>query len=154
MAWTNPPDVIVELRAMLVACASAVAAGLVQANVHYPFAIAESDDATSPDSMPRALVEESTHTRTRYAESGVAAIPGGTLGIRIDAELDIGQLEELGRDLASELASQSTGLPVQSVTVGNAVQESAARRAADATSGDTKAAYRSISLTIEWGLTA
>jgi len=153
MTWANPPDVIVELRAMLIACAGAVSAGLVSGNVHFPYAVAESDDATSADAMPRAVLSETSHSRTRYAEMGTAALPNGQLIVTIDAEgSDVGQTEQLGRTIAAELAAQSTGLPITGTSVGLCSEESAGRRAADATTGDAKAAYRTITITVDWGL--
>ena len=39
MVWTTPvPDALVNIRTMLVACASAVTAGLAEARFHYPTA--------------------------------------------------------------------------------------------------------------------
>lgn len=152
--WSNPPAAVDALRTMLVACASAISAGLVTAAVHYPDAAAGSDDASTRDTLPRAILAETAHTRRRYAEAGVAGLPGGSLSISLQVDTDPGTLETLARSLADELIAQSTGLPLVSVDVGLCSDPTPGQRAAVDGDATTLAKFRTITLAVEWGLSA
>lgn len=150
MAWTTPiPPAVSAFRDMLVACSSAVSFGLVQARFHYPKASMHGAGAAT---RPHAEIDETNSVRERYAEAGVLGNPSGTLFCTIHAESSISTLEELARNLCSELVSQSTGLPIRSCNAGRASDPTPGQRAADATTADNVAEFRSITITVEWGL--
>lgn len=150
MAWTTPvPPAVSAFRDMLVACPSAVTFGLVQARFHYPKA---SMSGASGATRPHAEIDELNSVRDRYAEQGVIGNPSGTLICTIHSESTISTMEELSRNLCSELLAQSTGLPIRSANAGRASDPTPGARAADATTATNTAAFTSITLTVEWGL--
>jgi len=150
MAYTTPvPPAIGAFRDMVVACASAVSFGLVQARFHYPLIDMNTSGSAT---MPCCLLDESGSQRERYAEAGVLGNPSGTLTATIHSDSSISTLEELARSLCSELLGQSTGLPLRSATAGRSSNQTPGQRAADDTTADAKAGFRSIMITVEWGL--
>lgn len=143
MSLTNPPDAITALHDMLVASSAASAAGISTSTIWYP-ALAIDPDAGTTDGLPAALLAEETHRQVRYA-AGAGGLPGGTLICTIfKSGYTAGQMEDLGRDIAADLMSQQTGLPITSVNVGLCSDPIGAQRA--------ELDYRTITLTIEWGL--
>ena len=153
MSLTNPPPAVTALRDMIIACASAIAAGIVTARVWYPAAVAESDDATASAAMPRVILGEESYTRNRYAE-GARGLPQGTLTAVIQNDTDVGTLETLARALCDDLEflSHSQGLANVRCNVGLAAEPDAGQRAADET--DTSAQFASISIAVEYGLSS
>lgn len=151
MSWTTPvPDALVEARAMLVACAAAVTAGLAEARFHYPMAIMS---GASADTRILCVLDQISISRDRYAEGGVLGNPSGTITATIYSDSDtVPTLESLAEDLCSQLLSQSTGLPIRSAVPSRASDPTPGQRAADATTADNTAQFRAVSLTIEWGL--
>lgn len=150
--WTTPvPAAIAALRDMVVGCASAVSFGLAQGRFHYPKVTMHGSNAAT---RPHAELDEVDHVRTRYSEQGVAGNPSGTLICTIHADSTVPAMEELARNICNELLAQSTGLPLRGANAGRASDPTPAARAADQTTGDTAAEFISITITIEWGLTA
>jgi hypothetical protein len=155
MSLTNPPPAVTALRDMLLACTSVTGAGIATGNIWYPSAVAESDDATAVDALPRAIIGEESFTRSRYAE-GARGIPSGTLGVVLQVDTDVGTIETLARSIVDdlELLSHSQGLANVRCTVGLAAEPDKAQIAADDTSGDTSAKFATITMTVDYGLTA
>lgn len=155
MSLTNPPPAVTALRDMLLACSSVTGAGVTTDTIWYPSAVAESDDATAASALPRIIIGEETFTRSRYAE-GARGIPGGTLGIVVHADTDVGTIETLARSIADdlELLSHSQGLANVRCTVGLAAEPDNAQRAADDTTGDTSSKFSAITIAADYGLTA
>jgi hypothetical protein len=153
MSLTNPPPAVTALRDMLLACSSVTGATIATANIYYPSAVAESDDATTPAAMPRMVLGEESNTRTRYAE-GARGLPQGALTAVLQNDADVGTLETLARSICDdlELLSHSQGLANVRATVGLASEPDAGQRAADET--DTSAKFASITIAIEYGLNA
>ncbi len=150
MAWTTPiPAAVSAFRDMIVACASSVSFGLVQANIHYPKAVVT---GTGAESRPFAVLTEVSHNRSRYAEAGVLGNPSGTLTATIHAESTVSTLEELARNICSELTQQSTGLPLRSAVCTLSSDPTPGQRAADLTTADNTAEIREVTITVEWGL--
>lgn len=150
MPYTTPvPPAIGAFRDMMVACASAVSFGLVQARFHYPKV---SMHGAGAGTRPLCILDEMDSTRERYAEPGVLGNPRGVLTATIHAESTISTLEDLARSLCSELLAQSTGLPLRSANAGRASDPTPGQRAADATTADNLSDIREITITVEWGL--
>ena len=151
MVWTAPvPDAVVALRTMLVACASAVSAGLAEARFHYPTATM---NGSSADTRMLAVLDQVSFSRNKYAEGGVLGNPTGTITCTIFSDSDtISTMESLAEDLCSELLSQSTGLSITSAVPSRASDPTPGQRAAEATTADNTAQFRSVTLTIDWGL--
>ncbi len=151
MTWTSPvPDAITAARDMIVACASAATASLTSGTFHYPTITMS---GTYADSRPCVIMDQITITRDRYAEPGVLGNPSGTIvaTIYLDSST-ISTMESLAEDICSELLAQSTGLPLRSAVPGRCSDPTSGQRAADATTADNTSYFRSISVTIEWGL--
>ena len=73
MTWSNPPDAVAALQAMLLACPSI---GLASGAIHYPSAaIGVDGGGGSVDALPLCVIAETNHARTPYAEIGVTGIP-------------------------------------------------------------------------------
>ncbi len=153
MTLTNAPASVTALSAMLAACSSATTAGMTAANHWYPFAVAESDDTTTPTPLPRMILGSDAHTRQRYAE-GAYGLPQGQLTIVLQVDADVGTIETLARNIADDLEylSQTTGLPNDRCQVGTPADPAAGQRAADET--DTSAKFATITIAVDYGLTA
>lgn len=151
MTWTTPvPDALTAARTMLVACASAVTAGLAEARFHYPTATM---NGASADTRILCVLDQVALSRDRYAEGGVLGNPSGTITATIYSDdATISTLESLAEDLCSELLAQSTGLPIRSAVPGRASDPTPGQRAAEQTTADNTAQFRAITVTIEWGL--
>lgn len=151
MVYVSPvPDAIAAARDMIVACASAVTAGLSSGRFHYP-TIALT--GTSADTRPACILDQLSFSRDRYAEPGVLGNPRGTISATIYSDTStISDLESLAEDICSELISQSTGLPIISAVPTRASDPTPAQRAADSTTADNTASFRTVSIIIEWGL--
>lgn len=147
----SDPDSVTQFKAMLVACASVGSAGIVAGSVYYPSAVIASDDSTAAATKPYAVIGEPQHTRTRYAEMGIAGLPGGTLQavFHFDAG-DIATAEAFARTVCNELETQSTGLPIQSASTELSSEPQAEDLAADNTIAT--AAEVTVTVTVEWGL--
>jgi hypothetical protein len=144
MTYVNAPAAIGD---MLVACASAVAAGLVSARFHYPAAALAADDGTTADTKPLVVLAEESSERTPYAEIGVAGLPSGSLMATIYSDSHtIGQLETLADDLCLDLSKLSVGLPNVSARRVRASDPTPEERAAGA--------HRCIDIEISYGLSA
>jgi hypothetical protein len=153
MSLTSPPAAVTAIRDMLLACASVTGAGIDTNRIWYPFAVAESDDATSAAAMPRIVLGEESYTRNRYAE-GARGLAAGTLTIVLQNDADVGTLETLARTICDELEllSHSQGLANLRCNTALAAQPDAQQLAADET--DTASKFGSITITAEYGLTA
>jgi hypothetical protein len=153
MSLANPPPAVTAIRDMLLACTSVTGAGIATANIHYPSAVAESDDATTPAAMPRIILAESDYTKNRYAE-GASGLPQGSLAIIIQNDTDAGTLETLARAICDDLEflSQSSGLANLKCSTSLASEPDSAQRAADET--ETSAKFASITITADYGLNA
>lgn len=151
MVWATPiPPAIDAFRDMLVACAGSVAFGLVQARFHYP-----SIDMNTSGSATRpcCLLDQVRPTEYEsYAEKGVTGNPSGTLTATIYAESSVSTMEDLAATLCREVQALSTGLFVRSATPGRCSDLNPGQRAADDTTADNKSGFRSIMITVEWGL--
>lgn len=155
MSWDNPPAAVSALRDMIVACASAVSAGLVQANFHYPTLALGSDDTTTPDARPMCVIAEDDSHRTPYAEPGVAGLPGGLLFATLYSDdLSTGEIEELADNIVNELLLSVSGLPNISASRQRASEPTPGQLAADDTAGNSTAAYSGITISITYGLRA
>jgi hypothetical protein len=152
MTWISPPSAVDTMRTMLLASSSFTGAGFISASVHYPAAAIETDDATAVDTLPVCVLAEESQERTRYAE-GARGLPGGVLSIVLHSDTDAGTLETLARNIVDDLilTGQSTGLPIRGGRVGLCSDPTEGQRAADVT--DTNSTFRSISISIEYGLT-
>lgn len=155
MSLTNPPPAVTAIRDMLLACSSVTGAGITTDKIWYPSAVAESDDATAVDAMPRVVLGEEDFTRNRYAE-GARGLAAGSLVINIQAELGTGALETLARSICDdlELLSHSQGLANLRCRTGLSSDPDQAMVAADSSTGDTSSSFASIVITAEYGLTA
>lgn len=151
MAYVSPvPDAIAAARDMIVACASAVAFGLVSARFHYPTVALSGGSA---DTRPCCILDQVDFSRDRYAEPGVLGNPRGTIVATIYSNSDTAAtMESLAEDLCSELLAQSTGLPLISAVPSRASDPTAGARAADQTTADNTSQFIAVSITIEWGL--
>lgn len=152
MSWSNPPPAVDALRTQILACAEATAASIASGNIHYPAATL-APDAGSADSLPAVVLAETSHTRTRYAEVGVTPLPGGELTMTIHRDTDAGTLETSARAFASQLPAVVAGLPISGISVGLCSDPSEGMTAVD-DGGVAAASYRSITLTITYGLGA
>jgi len=137
---------------MILACAEASAASIASGNIHYPAATL-APDAGSADSLPAVVLAETDQTRTRYAELGVAPLFSGTLSMTIHRDTDPGTLEISARAFAAQLQQVIAGLPLNTVSVGLCSDPTEGMAAVD-DGGATAASYRSITLTINYGLGA
>lgn len=157
MVWTAPPQVVIDFRDMLLLCASGVAAGLTTGKYHFPSAAATSQDATTPDPLPYAVLAEVAHDRSRYAEMGVLGLPSGHLLAILHVNTSAGALEALGRAICSELMTQSVGLPIRLATCALAADPLPGQLAVATSSGipdQTGATFRAININVDWGLTS
>lgn len=155
MTLLNPPPAVTAIRDMLLACSSITGAGITTTSIWYPTAVAESDDATPVDALPRIIVAEDSFTRVRYAE-GARGLPTGSLSIVLCVDTDAGTLETLGRAVCGDLEflSQTQGLANLTASVGMASDPDAAQIAADDTTGDTASRFCTITITASYGLNA
>lgn len=155
MSLTNPPAAVTALRDMLLSCSSVTGAGIDTDKIWYPSAVAESDDATTPDPLPRIVLGEDAYTRNRYAE-GARGLPQGTLTVVLNVDTDAGTIETLARSISDdlELLSHSSGLANVSCQTGLAAEPEPSQRAADDTTGDTSAKFCTIVITVNYGLNA
>lgn len=153
MSLTNPPPAVTAMHDMLLLCSSVTGAGIGTSNIWYPAAVAESDDATSPATMPRIILGETDYTKNRYAE-GARGLPQGSLSVVLQNDTDAGTLETLARSICDDLEylSQSSGLANLRCSTTLASEPDSAQRAADET--ETSAKFASITITAEYGLTA
>lgn len=153
MTWTNPPTAVTEMRTMLLASSSFTGAGFASGNVHYPAAALDSVNSSTADTLPVCVLAEEAQERTRYAE-GARGLPTGTIAIVLYVDTDTGTLEALARSILDDLLllGQSQGLPIRSGSVGLCSDATSAQLAADET--DTQAKHRSITITVDYGLTA
>jgi hypothetical protein len=149
MTLANPPPAVTAARDMLLACASLTAAGVTTSSIHYPTA-AIAPDAGTPDGLPCVLLAETSSTRNKYAEIGVAGLPGGTLTATIYASLTAGEIETLGRAVAAELLQQSTGLPLTDVSADLCSDPETGNDAEAVTL--PAASHRAMTITINYGL--
>ncbi|MEY2653898.1 MAG: hypothetical protein RLZZ524_926 [Pseudomonadota bacterium] len=152
MSWSNPTPAVSALRDMLAASSSFTGAGYSSGACHYPNA-AISPDQGAADALPLALLAETTARRTRFAESGVAALPGGTLAVTLYADTDAGSIETTARAILADLLAQATGLPITSGEVG-LCSDPEAREYADDDSASNQSAHRTITITLTYGLGA
>ncbi len=151
--WSDSPPVAVDaLRTMLVACPSAIAFGLEQANFHYPAAALGTDDTTAPDPRPLCVINEESAGRTPYCEPGVAGLPNGSLIASIYSEGTTGELETLADSLCNELLLIVSGLPNISASRTRAKEPSAGDRAAAADTGEAFSSLTAIDITVAYGL--
>lgn len=155
MTLVSPPDSITAFRDMMLACSSVTGAGLTTGKIWYPSAVAESDDATAVDALPRAILAEEDYTRSRYAE-GARGLPGGRISCTVSAAVATGVLEALARSIIDdmELLSHSQGLPNLKGSTGLASEPTPGQRAAADGSTHTDAEFSTISMTFDYGLNA
>jgi hypothetical protein len=152
MTWPatagDVPDHVTELRTALVACASATAAGIDTARVHFPACDITAARAGSADPLPLLLIETAPIRRRRFAE-GMAGVASGTATVRLftsTSTYSLAKTEKLASDLLKELSALQTGLANLEGERGDASEPSPAARAG----GQTP--YRSIELLLTWGL--
>ncbi|MBA3622959.1 MAG: hypothetical protein H0W48_00515 [Methylibium sp.] len=136
MTWTDPTAVISQLRTQLVACAG-WAAG--ESAVHYP-----DIEGMAAASYPLAILAESSRTAEAFA-AGLDALSGGTLQVVIYGTGSIGTVEELGRTILGQLLAQHAGFVFRASECGLSSDPSPAQVAGGS-------AYRSVTLTLSWGL--
>jgi hypothetical protein len=152
VSWSNPPEAVDALRTQILACAEASAAGISSGNIHYPAANI-APDAGSADALPVVVLAETSQTRTKYAEAGVAPLFSGEISMTIHRDTDVGTLEKSARAFALQLPQVIAGLPINSVSVGMCSDPSEGQTAAD-DGGIANASFRSITMTISYGLGA
>ncbi len=152
--FTDAPAAVDALADMIVACTSAVTAGLVADNMHYPAAVLGADDQTSSDPLPLVVIGEEFAGRTPYCEPGVRGLPGGTLVATIYADLSTGALETLADDICEELNLSVTGLANVNASRLRAAEATAGQQAAADSTGATNPAVPAISITVTYGLRA
>ena len=151
MSWTNPSAVITQWRTQLLACSAVSALPVVEADFHYPFF---AGGGLVPDTLPAVLLQEPEHTRHRYAEGALPLI-GGTLkaGFYLDeaTATDAGFLETFARNVIEQLGSQyDGGLAFKNYATTLSSEPKPAARAAGA--NDSRNLYRSVILTVQYGL--
>lgn len=150
----NPPAAVDALADMIVACASAVTAGLTSARMHYPAASITNDDTTTADPLPLCEIGEESAGRTPYCEPGVRGLPGGTLVATIYADMSTGELETLADSICEELNLSVTGLANVNASRVRASEPTPGQRAAADSTGATVPAITAISINVSYGLRA
>lgn len=147
------PAAVDQLKSQIIACASAIAASIGSSSIHYPQAALSTDDATSADARPLVVLAELQHRR-QCIGGGAISLPSGTLSATIHADLAAGVLEKLGRDIANELNAQAPGLPALSAEAGLCTDPTPGARAVEDSTVTDNAAFRSITITVTYGLLA
>ncbi len=139
MTWEDPPRIIARLREHLEACASWKGG---PDNVHYP-----TMGTLADEELTAAVLADVSRGQQVYA-AGAGPLHGGSLLVLlyVRGSDSSGYIEQLARDIASELLAQQTGIPFTTAEVGLCSDPSPAKVA-----GGT--AVRSISITLSWGLT-
>lgn len=148
MAYTNPPPVVDSLKTML--AASTTYAATYSTRTHYPSADISGENATA-DALPLGVIFHEAARRKKYAV-GAAGLAGGTLRLVLYRATDVGTLEAEGQAILSELLALDTGLALQDGDVGPCSDPMPGARAANATGTVTE--YRTITITLNYGLTA
>lgn len=142
---------VVALADMFVATALGVSLGITLSKIHYP-----KIDMTAASLRPCVLIESTEGASERYAEMGVAGNPVGVLTAVLiaDPSVSIAQMETYGRTFKHQLSALSTGLPVRSISAELSSDMNPGQRAAEDTTADAQAGYRSVRFTISWGLSS
>lgn len=134
--WADPPAILTQLRTQIVACAG-WANG--QNAVNYPEL-----PVLAGATFPLCVISTVPGSFEAYAD-GAAPLASGTLQVVIYATGTIGVVEELGRTILSQLLAQWTGIPFRQGECGLSSDPSPAKVAG-------ASAYRTITLTLAWGL--
>jgi hypothetical protein len=153
MSLTNPPPAVTAFADMLIACSSVSAFGITSTSAAWYPSVDNVSTSSTSAAKPYVVIEESTHTRTRFAEAGATSTFGGELKATfVSDSKTTGEMEILGRAVVGELLALSTGLPLRSASAELSGEPDGAIRAADET--DTAASYISIDVTVSYGLEA
>ena len=144
------PEAVTQIRTMLLACASVSGAGITSDRLYYPKAAVTADDSTTPATKPYGVLDEVFSSRKRFLEPGVLGLPSGTIQVVWHFDPDIGTIEDFARDVAAELYSQASGLPIRDVSTDLSTEPTPGELAADLTT--STAAEVTATTTIEWGL--
>lgn len=145
--WSNPPPVIDSLRTMVAACATFTSG---TSHVHYPSATLSGELSTA-DPLPLAVLFHSSARRSKFAV-GAAGLAQGSLSVVLYVSGDVGTVETYGQAILSELLAQDTGLALSDGEASPCSDPTPGQRAADAGSLSTE--YRTITLTLSYGLRA
>jgi hypothetical protein len=120
----------------------------------FPNAPNESLDSYSAHTLaakPYLVLAETDCVRRRFAEQGATPAFSGTLKVDIFSDTKTtGEMEILGRNVCSELLSQSTGLPLRSASSDLANEPEPGQRAAD--EDVSAASFTSITVIVEYGI--
>lgn len=156
MSWPTGtiPAHITQLRTQIQLCtASWVAAGGLLAQIHFAFCNVSGVKGTA-DLLPAMMIQEATVKRRFFAE-GAKPVVGGIFTLVLYVDLSAypfaANLEALAQAFLDELTAQETGIIFQDdCEVGDASDPSPAMVEAD--TGTTVTNFRSIKLTIPWGI--
>lgn len=143
MSLTNPTPIVQQMVDQLLLCPSVIAKGITtEVPIWYP------SIPLQTATLPGLLVVETAQERQRYAEGAIPLISGTFKIVFYEAGTDPGQMEAFARQLAVDLGSQYYGLCFRSFSVGLCSDPTPGQRAVGG-----NADYRSISLTVQYGLT-
>jgi len=143
MTLTNAPATVTQLETQVAACPCVIAKGA-QANIWYP------NISLKTVTLPAILLVEVSQERTRYAEGAVPLISGTFKIVFYEAGTDPGDMETFARQLILELGEQYYGLCFRSYQVGRCSDPTPGQRAV--ADGKPSADYRSITITVQYGL--
>ncbi len=154
MSWPTGtiPGQITQLRTQWNASASWLAAGGLQAQIHFGYCNVAGVQGTA-DVLPAMLIQSSTTKRQPFAE-GAAGVLQGQFTCILYGDLSAfpyaANLEALADLIIGEVTAQETGMLWGEPTRSDASDPTPAANAAD-TAG-TVTNFRSISITLPWGI--
>jgi len=144
MTLTNAIPTITQLSAQVLACPCVIAKPITADEVWYP------NISLKMATLPAILLVETSQERVRYAEGAIPLISGTFKIIFYEAGTDPGLVEAFARQLVLELGSQYYGLCFRNFQVGRCSDPTPGQRAV--ADGKPSADYRSIAITVQYGL--
>lgn len=150
MVWASTvPPAVQGLKDMLQASPTWIS--WTGGGIHYPQAAISVEHGT-PDSFPIAIIDPGDAKRTKYA-AGAPGLLSGTISLMFFDALDSSDLETRARAILADLLANDVGLALTDGSVSRASDPTPAQIAAK-DGGITSAYYRSITLTLTFGLRA
>lgn len=152
MTWVNPPVPVQSLADMLAASTTwqtLVGVGNYTSHIHYPGANINGEQTTA-DALPLAVIFHERNRREKFAV-GAAGMAQGTLRLVLYIADAIGSVNQTAQSILADLLAMDTGLALRSGECGECSDPLPGQRATQDT-GTLTAYYRSVDITLEYGL--